>query len=329
MTATHGSPRPVKRGESSQQQQTRVDWLNVTFLPNGITQDNVIFKLMQIMGRPVSGLDEGKGLRGYTGSVKLFAHVGSRKQPMGFLGYGGEEQRGTWMLSIQGGGCALIEAWGAMRRWLESLKAKKITRLDLCVDYVHGEYTVDDAVSLYKSGRFNCSGREPLTDCAGDWLNGKSRTLYIGKAKNGKLLRVYEKGHQLGDLDSPWVRYEVQFGSRDRVIPLEALTDRDKYFAGAYPALADLLDNKCGAEKIPTMRTEGEVTLSHLLTHLRRTYGKAIDAMSATEGFEIASLVEEVLVIGVPRRLNISALASGPNWSGVCDLSRQERKHVS
>src|SRR5690606_6258301 len=151
-------------------------------------------------------------------------------------------------------------------RWLESLQAK-VTRLDLCVDFLHGEYTVDDAVSLYKSGRFNCSGREPLTDCAGDWLNGKSRTLYIGKAKNGKLLRVYEKGHQLGDLDSSWVRYEVQFGSRDRVIPLEALTERDKYFAGAYPALVDLLANACGAEKILTTRTEGEITLAHLLTH--------------------------------------------------------------
>lgn len=328
MTATYASPRPVTRGESPRKQQVRVDWLNVTFKPNGITQDEVISQLSKVMGRPVTGLDEGKGIRGYTGSVTLFAHVGSRKKQMGFLGYGGEEQRGTWMLSISGVGCSLINAWRAVRRWLKRIKAK-ITRLDLCVDYVHGEYTVDDAVAFYQSGRFTLSGRPPSTSQAGDWLNCKERTLYIGKAKNGKVLRVYEKGQQLGNAESAWTRYEVQFGSRDRVIPLEALTERDKYFAGAYPVLADLLDNECGAEKIPTTRTEGEVTLSHLLTHLRRTYGKAIDAMSATEGFEIASLVEEVRVIGVPRRLNISALASGPNWSGVCDLSRQERKHVS
>lgn len=328
MTVSHASPRPVTRGESSPKQQARVDWLNVTFMPDGITQDIVIFKLAEIMGRPVSGLDEGKGIRGYASSVALFAHVGSRKQAMGFLGYGGAAQRGTWMLSISGAGCALIEAWGAMRRWLESLKAK-VTRLDLCVDFLHGEYTVDDAVSFYKLGLFTSSGRPPATSQAGDWLNRKERTLYIGKAKNGKVLRAYEKGQQLGHADSAWTRYEVQFGSRDRVIPLEALTERDKYFAGAYPVLADLLDNECGAEKIPTTRTEGEVTLSHLLTHLRRTYGKAIDVMSATEGFEIASLVEEVRVIGVPRRLNISALASGPNWSGVCDLSKQERNHVN
>lgn len=328
MTALLGSPRPVTRGESPQKQQARVDWLNVTFSPDGLTQDEVIFQLSEIMRRPVSGLDEGKGIRGYQSSITLFAHVGSRKQQIGFLGYGGEAQRGTWMLSISGGGCSLINRWRAMRRWLERIKGK-ITRLDLCLDFVHGEYTVDDAVSFYKSGRFTSSGRPPATSQAGDWLNGKERTLYIGKAKNGKVLRVYEKGQQLGNADSAWTRYEVQFGSRDRVIPLEALTERDKYFAGAYPVLADLLDNECGAEKILTTRTEGEVTLSHLLTHLRRTYGKAIDAMSATEGFEIASLVEEVRVIGVPRRVNISALASGPNWSGVCDLSKQERKHVS
>ncbi len=37
-------------------------------------------------------------------------------------------------------------------------------------------------------------------------------------ASSAKMLRVYEKGIQLGDLGSPWVRYEVQLGSRDRVV---------------------------------------------------------------------------------------------------------------
>ena len=58
-------------------------------MTDGITQDVVIFKLAEIMGRPVSGLDEGKGIRGYASSVALFAHIGSSKQSMGSLGYGG------------------------------------------------------------------------------------------------------------------------------------------------------------------------------------------------------------------------------------------------
>jgi len=316
------SPRPVTRGESTPTQQAKVDWLNCTFKPQELTVEDVIHKLSEIMARPVSGLDEGKGIRGYAKSVALFAHVGSRKQAIGFLGFGGEAQMGTWMLSIPGAGCSLIDNWYAMRNWLQELNAK-VTRLDLCVDFINGEYTVDDAVTFYRAGKFTSSGRPPATSQAGDWLNERERTLYIGKAKNGKVLRAYEKGQQLGQANSPWTRYEVQFGNRDRTIPLEALTERDKYFAGAYPVLKDLLDNECGAEKIPTKRTEGEVTLSHLLVHLRRTYGKAIDVMSTTEDFEIASLVKEVRVIGVPRRVNLSSLAAGPSWSGVCDLARK------
>lgn len=320
MSSAKRSPRPVTRGESTPNQSARVDWLNATFKPGEMSIEGLIFKLSQIMRRPISGVDEGKGIRGYKSSVTLFAHVGSRKQPMGFIGYGGEAQRGTWMLSIPGAGCSLIEAWDEVRDLLEDLDAK-VTRLDLCVDFLNGEYTVEDAVAFYRAGKFTSSGRPPATSQAGDWLNERERTLYIGKAQNGKVLRAYEKGHQLGNLQSPWTRYEVQFGNRDRVIPLEALTERDKYFAGAYPVLAELIDS--AAEKIATKQTEGETTLSHLLHHMRRTYGKTIDVLSTVEGFEIASLVEEIRVIGVPRRVSLSSVAAGPNWSGVCDLARK------
>lgn len=314
------SPRPVTRGESTPTHKAKVDWLNCTFKPGVMTIEDLIIKLSNIMRRPVSGVDEGKGLRGYSSSVALYAHVGSRKQSMGFIGFGGEAQAGTWMLSIPGAGCSLIDAWGEMRDLLEELNAK-ITRLDLAVDFLQGEYTVDDAVSFYRAGKFTSSGRPPATSQAGDWLNERERTLYIGKAKNGKVLRAYEKGQQLGNRDSKWTRYEVQFGNRDRVIPLDALTERDKYFAGAYPVLSELIQS--AAEKIPTKQTEGETTLAHLLYHARRTYGKAFDTMSDIEGFEIASLVEEVRVSGVPRRVNLSSIAAGPSWSGIVDLARK------
>lgn len=318
-------PRAVTRGESSPsvcEQKAKVDWLNFTFQLGTedrprITLFELIDRLSQIMRRPVTGLDEGKGLRGYKHSVTLVAHVGSKKQPMGFIAWGGEAQKGSCLVTISGSGCALFNDWSEVRDLIEFLEAK-ITRLDLAVDFLNGEYTVEDAVDFYKAGRFSTSGRPPATSQAGDWLNSRERTLYIGKAKNGKVCRAYEKGQQLGDPNSKWTRYEVQFGSRDRVIPLDALTDRDRYFAGAYPVLADLI-NQAG-DVIPTQRTEGEVTLSHLLIHLRRTYGKAIHCASEIDGFDVSSLVEEVRVIGVPRRVKSSSLEAGPNWSRVCDL---------
>lgn len=324
------SPRAVTRGESSPDAQVaKVDWVNFTFhigsLDNPedkprLTIQDLIERLSNVLGRPVTGVDEGKGLRGYRHSVTLMAHVGSLKQPMGFIAWGGEAQRGSCLVTIPGGGCSLIEDWQAFKHLIQSLEGK-ITRLDLAVDFLNGEYTVDDAVEFYQAGRFTSSGRAPCTSQAGDWLNTKERTLYIGKAKNGKVCRVYEKGHQLGNLDSDWTRYEVQFGSRDRVIPLDALTNRDAYFAGAYPVLGDLMD-KAG-QRIQTQRTEGEITLAHLIKHMRSAYGKALHVAMETEGFEINSLVDEVRVIGMPRRVKASSVEAGATWSGVCDLIKK------
>lgn len=324
------APRAVTRGESPPDDQVaKVDWLNFTFQIGCLTDEDekpkltiqdLISRLSNVLDRPVTGEDEGKGLRGYRHSVTLFAHVGSKRQPMGFIAWGGEAQRGSCLVTLSGGGCSLIDDWQAVKHLIQSLEGK-VTRLDLAVDFLNGEYTVDDAVEFYKAGRFTSSGRAPCTSQAGDWLNQKERTLYIGKAKNGKVCRVYEKGHQLGNLNSDWTRYEVQFGSRDRVIPLDALTNRDAYFAGAYPILGDLMD-KAG-QRIATQRTEGEITLAHLIKHMRSAYGKALHCAMETEGFEIESLVEEVRVIGMPRRVKASSLEAGATWSGVCDLIKK------
>lgn len=323
------APRAVTRGESprlvNDGQKAKVDWLNFTF-PMGseekptISIQELIDRFSLLLHRPVTALDENKGLRGYRHSVTLFAHVGSKKQPMGFIAWGGEAQRGSCLVTLSGGGCSLIADWSPVRDLIESLQGK-VTRLDLAVDFLDGEYTVDDAIEFYKAGRFTLSGRPPCTSQAGDWLNERERTLYIGKAKNGKVCRVYEKGHQLGNLESQWVRYEVQFGSRDRVIPLDALTNRDQFFAGAYPVLGDLLD-KAG-ERIKTQRTEGETTMAHLISHMRSAYGKALHVAMELDGFEIESFVEEVRVIGMPRRVKASSVEAGSSWSGVRDLIKK------
>lgn len=318
-------PRAVTRGESFPEQSAKVDWLNFTF-PLGseekpkITLQDLIARFSDVLCRPVTAEDEGKGLRGYRHSVTLFAHVGSKRQPMGFVAWGGEAQRGSCLVTLSGGGCSLIDDWQLMRDLVQGLEGK-VTRIDLAVDFLDGEYSVDDAVDFYQQGRFTAGGNKPSTSQAGDWLNCKERTLYIGKAKNGKVCRVYEKGHQLGDLKSPWVRYEVQFGSRDRVIPLEALINRDAFFAGAYPVLGDLLD-QAGA-RIATQRQEGEITLAHLVKHMRSAYGKALHCAMELDGFEIDSFVEEVRVIGVPRRVKASSVEAGSTWSGVRDLIKK------
>jgi phage replication initiation protein len=310
------SPRSVTRGESTplpkSEQSAKVDWLNATFVgPDRYTPKVFISLLSRMFRRPLTGI-EGRGMFGFERGIKLIAAVGSGQFPIGCLAYGGDSQKGRWMLQLTGSGCSVVRDWPKMARFLKALKAR-ITRLDLAVDYLEGEYTVDDAVNMHKNGEFACSGRPPSSTVAGDWLDQVAgRTLYIGKAVNGKMLRVYEKGMQLGDPESDWVRFEVQLGNRDRVIPYDAMTRRDEFLAGCYPALQKMLD--VASEAIPTSQAAGRVSLGHLMFHLKRSYGKLIKTVSSTLAVDAGELIEGIVVHGTPRRLTPSAVTSGLTW---------------
>jgi phage replication initiation protein len=276
--------------------------------------------LSKIMKRDVSGL-LGRGIFGFDQSMKLYTRVGSSEFAIGCLAFGGEAQKGRWMFQLTGSGCSVVPCWRRLVRLLRALDAR-LTRLDLALDCLHGEYTVNDAVQMYHEGDFNSGGRSPSTALAGDWLGGHAgRTLYVGKAVNGKMLRVYEKGMQLGDPDSDWVRFEVQLGNRDRVIPFEAITLRDAFLAGCYPALEKMLS--VAGLVIPTAQTEGQTSIGRLMFHLKRSYGKLINTVF--QGLDCSSmeLVESVTVLGVPRRLKPSDVDSGLTWEQLLSQLRK------
>lgn len=312
------SPRAVTRGDESGAQRAKVDWLNATFAAPSLTPEGFVSLLGRMLGRPVSAA-EGGGMLGFESRLDLFAHVGSRRMPLGCIAFGGESQNGRWLLQFPGAGCGLVTDWDGMRALLEDLDAK-ITRLDLAVDFLDGAWTVDDAERMYLEGRFQPkhAGKAPSSAVAGDWHNGvDGRTLYVGKSKNGKCCRVYEKGKQLGDATSDWVRFEVQLGNRDRVIPFEAITNRDAYFAGAYPALAEVIE--AASAVIETVQKGGTVTLAHLMFHLKRCYGKVVDVVAEVSHEKHAELVEEVRISGIPKRLQPSSMAAGLSWSQLLD----------
>jgi len=319
-------PPPVTRGErsspSEQATKTRakVDWLNCTFDGRDESVEALLQSLSMVMGRPVSGTD-GRGMLGFSHSVGLRAGVGSSSEPVGCLAFGGDSQKGRWLLQLTGHGCGLVRDWGGMVRLLGALDAR-LTRVDLAVDFLQGEHGVLEALDLHAMDGFNGGGRRPSSALAGDWLDeAGGRTVYIGKSQNGKMLRVYEKGRQLGDAASDWVRWEVQFGNRDRILPLEILLDCDKYFAGAYPVLSDLMFD--AAEVIATVRTEGDCSLSHLLRHMVRSYGRLVDTLEGVEGFDSGFFVDQVRVFGLPRRVNPSSVGAGVKWADVLAQSKR------
>lgn len=287
-----------------------VDWVTITFELDEELIAHWIDRLSLATGLQLH-LQERRGRPGYTHGYQIRALHRFEAVNFGVLAYGGESQRGRAMLEFSGSCCGCIDDWVSFRSFFESLPGARLTRVDLAVDLFNGEFSVDDARTWHEAGEFNVGGRSPSSALAGDWIDEKEgRTLYIGKSKNGKGLRCYEKGKQLGDLLSNWVRFEVQFGNRDRVLPFEMLTECDSYFIAAYPVLQRIADEGIEGEPIKTVRTTAAVTITTILEAIKRTYGKWLYVLTAS-GIEITDLIEGVEVRALPDRVQSSAVVAG------------------
>lgn len=317
------SARAVTRVESISRV-AKIDWLNCTFPESDEFCISDLAELIQEWtGCRVAWWSDDAGIFGFEHRQRIAVMLPSGASvELGFYAWGGESQRGRCLLQFTGKGCGLVKDWSGLMAWLVEHGAS-ITRVDLAVDFLSGEHSVDDAVDLYMGGAFVNRGRNPELSSTGDWLEGgkRGRTVYIGKLKNGKTLCVYEKGKQLKDYESNWTRYEVRLGNRDRVIPLDVLVDPDKYFVGAYPALEAMLE--VAAEKVPTVKREAQASLASLAVHMERCYGKAIHQILETTGATPAELIQEVRVVGIPKKVDPAGGVLGVAWA---DFQAQKRR---
>ena len=238
----------------------------------------------------------------------------------GYVAWGGncnKDGNDTVVVHLTGQGCEsvnLLDASGEANCWelLADVMIQhncKITRLDIAYDDLDGEYGgIGAAVGWYRQGGFTNGGRPPSVNQVGDWINGHGRTLYVGKRENGKMLRVYEKGHQLGDDADPWTRYELELHSRDRVIPIASLLYPDEILAGSYPALEFILE--CRPVSIPTVvRRKLQVTLDHLKKYARIGYGRLVNVMLALSPDDPSAVISDLIRDGLPRRLVVPPAA--------------------
>lgn len=223
---------PAFESSNSAPQVAHIDWLAFTLMPPFGGKANPILwllpQLFEMFGLPAfSAQSTGKGWNGYTHRVNL-----GENSEYGLIAYGGDKQRGTVHVELNASACAHISNWHTVQQWGESLGAK-ITRVDLAHDDMKAE-TVSIAIARawYEAGEFTSNGRPPAAKLIDDMGSGKGKTLYIGERANGKLLRVYEKGRQLGDPSSPWVRVELELRNKSRVIPWDVLTTPATYLAG-------------------------------------------------------------------------------------------------
>jgi phage replication initiation protein len=305
------SPPALTGGESTLR--AKVDWFTATWLPE--SQDEHIGAAVHdwftdalggVMGESVAGMF------GYDHGVRYYIPMGGSAVSVGSCYWGGAHHGGRARVELSGTGCSRVLSWLDFQNHIANFAELKLTRIDLAVDLLDGEFNVEDCANWYQAGEFIVGGRPPRHSLIGDWLNPvHGRTFEVGRRENGKMLRCYEKGRQLGDPSSQWTRFEVEIRNNDRDIPLDILTDSDKYFTGAYSCLERILD--AAAERIKTHQKEGEISLENLTEYARTSYGQLVHVLRGV--LDSGQVIEALSRPGIPKRLERASLGGFLNGS--------------
>jgi len=242
-----------------------------------------------------------KGMFGYKQSLTLYRD----EQKAGVLAF--EGNNGTCLLSLTGSGCSGVNMV-QLRRFLEKLPSVKITRVDLAHDDLDGAMSVDYFKAQYHADEFHIKGTAPAARFIDDLGCDTGRTLYVGNKTNGKEACIYEKGKQMGDKLSKWLRVEGRLTNVDRVIPFDTLTSPEMYLAGLYPPFRFLC---VFHERVETIRKHAKMAMEQMVGFASVAYGKLVNVM-----LEIGNTPDEIVkalrVDGCPKRLHIP-FAPEPN----------------
>lgn len=294
------SPRQVIRGENHSKTPNPnaafIDWLNFTF-PYQLGGNE---SLMEFDQRLVSTFGFGIGINRNKKHLN-YEHSWELGDNYGIFATGGHSVGGTSLISISGEGCSVISDWIAVSEFVGATKAR-ITRVDLAHDDYIGRITLETLREWFEAGDFHAGrGHPPTGEYIDDFGSGRGKTLYVGQRKNGKLLRIYEKGKQLGDPASPWVRWELELHNKDREIPLRVLLHPAEYLASAYPVTAWIHDAQ---SRIETATRSTEIGIDVLTEYCRKSYGKLIWTLHHVQGLSAEEIVKKLSVEGIPNRIN-------------------------
>lgn len=308
------APRSVIRGENPfskpenslaplNAQAAIVDWLNFTFIYT-IGESSSLLSLDEKFRKAFGfGINANRN-RGHLN----YLHSWELGNGFGIFATGGDSVGNTCFFSISGKGCTATRDWDAVHDLLIELKAG-ITRLDLAHDDYKGMHNIQTALDYYKAGFFfSLHGRPPLPKLIDDFGSGAGKTFYIGSRKNGKLLRVYEKGKANGDPESPWVRWELELHSSNYIIPPIAIKYAGMYLAGSYPCLNWICQEQ---RHFDSVKQTLSISFDVLKKSCRNSYGKLFWTMKNVLGYSNDEIVEELSVKGVPSRLNMPVVGGG------------------
>lgn len=242
--------------------------------------------------------------------------------PVARIAFGGTSQKNRAYMDVSGVGCGLVNSWENMENSItESLPNSVIKRVDIAADYYKNEVTYENVYDAYLAGSFKRAGRPPKMRQILPGSSDEGRTIYIGVREADTFFRGYEKGKkEFGELllrsDIPlgqvplssvthaidgedlylgdWFRCELELKSKTREFPQDIITNRDSYFAGTYPYLAEILES---AEP-RTICSQKKLAMSELdlaLQHIKRQYGSTLyTALHAMDG-DISALINRIV----------------------------------
>ncbi len=159
---------------------------------------------------------------------------------VGFLSSGDspkqKAQSQTLHVNIFGAACTFAKTgWNHRIADLIDEVDAKLTRADLALDFFDGFPGGIMAIfEGYRAGACDVGGRRLKSSCLGDWANKNSRSFYFGSREAGKITNCYEKGDQLfGPGVTGWLRAELRYGNKLRVLPSDILRRPANFFADA------------------------------------------------------------------------------------------------
>jgi phage replication initiation protein len=160
---------------------------------------------------------------------------------VGFLASGDsprqQAQSRTIHCNLFGAACTFAApGWNLCLADLVEERRGDLTRCDLALDFFDGfRGGLDRVMQDYKSGLIDSGGKRLKSNCVGDWANGHERSFYVGSKEAGKQTNVYEKGDQLFGVESasPWLRIELRYGNKLRILSVAMLRRPADFFAGA------------------------------------------------------------------------------------------------
>lgn len=225
----------------------------------------------------------------------------------GMVSIGG--QSATILIQLTGAALGMAaEGWQErLSDLVQVLTRFVITRLDVAYDDYEGlKYQVSRAQIDYENHLFTGNGRRPSCEQRGNWLfpDGKGRTFYVGKREHGKMLRVYEKGCQLGEMHSPWVRVELELHNKGRIILFDAVLNPGAYLAGSYEAL-EWCSNGEQHRRIATAQKSLEISYDHAVRFLVRSYGGLLNLIKNAEAKGLSMLDALIADKPIPNRVNV------------------------